>query len=114
MFRAEGGFTFIEVMVALAITAGVVVLLVVSFNYHLGGASRSREDVIVAALGAQKLERIKLEGIVEREGDFGEGYEGFSWTLLEEDSELKGVKRLELKVVRKNGPPVSFVSYLKR
>lgn len=112
--RAEGGFTFIEVMVALAITAGVVVSLVVSFNYHLGGANLSREEVIIAALGAQKLERIKLEGIVEREGDFGEGYEGFSWTLLEEDSELKGVKRLELKVVRKNGPPVSFVSYLKR
>lgn len=101
-------------MVALAITAGVVVSLVVSFNYQLGAASRSREDVIIASLGAQKLERIKLEGIVSREGDFGEGYEGYSWTLVEEDSELKGVKRLELKVVRKNGPPVSFVSYLQR
>ena len=86
----------------------------VSFNYHLGGAALSREDVIVAALGAQKLERIKLEGIVEREGDFGEGFEGFTWTLVEEDSELKGVKRLELKVGRKNGAPVSFVSYLKK
>jgi hypothetical protein len=101
-------------MVALAITAGVVVTLVVSFNYQLGGASLSREDVIVASLGAQKLEMIKLEGIVSREGDFGEGYEGYSWTLVEEDSGLKGVKRLELKVVRKNGPPVSFVSYLQK
>ena len=44
-------------MVALAITAGVVVSLVVSFNYHLGGAALSREDVIVAALGAHGRER---------------------------------------------------------
>lgn len=109
----QAGFTFIEVMVALAITAGVVTALVVSFNYHLGSAWRSRDDVVVSVLGAAKLEEIKLEGIRAREGDFGEGFEGFSWTLLEEDSGLKGVKRLELKVNREKGAPVSFVSYLR-
>lgn len=101
-------------MVALAITAGVVTALVVSFNFHLGGAYRSRDDVVAAALGAKKLEEIKLEGIVAREGDFGEGFEGFSWTIIEEDTGLKGVKRLELKVIREKGSSVSFVSYLKR
>lgn len=111
--KRQGGFTFIEVMVALAITAGVVTALVVSFNYHLGGAWRTRDDVVVAALGAAKLEEIKLEGIRAREGDFGEGFEGFSWTLLEEDSGLSGVKRLELKVIREKGPPVAFVSYVR-
>jgi len=99
-------------MVALAITAGVVTTLVVSFNYHLGGASYSRQEVIAASLGAEKLERIRLEGITAREGDFGEGYEGYTWALVEEDTELKGVKRLELKVVREKGPVVSFVSYV--
>lgn len=112
--RGQGGFTFIEVMVALAITAGVVTTLVVSFNYHLGGAYRTRDDVIAAALGAEKLERVKLEGITGREGDFGEAFAGYSWKLVEEDSGLEGVKRIELKVSREKGSPISFVSYLKR
>lgn len=111
--KSQGGFTFIEVMVALAITAGVVTALVVSFNYHLGAAWRTRDDVVAAVLGAGKIEEIKLEGIKAREGDFGDGFEGFSWTLLEEDSGLKGVKRIELKVMREKGAPVSFVSYIR-
>ncbi len=101
-------------MVALAITAGVVTTLVVSFNYHLGGASRSRDEVVAASLGAEKLERIKLEGVAAKQGDFGEAFEGYTWALVEEDTELKEVKRLELKVAAGKGPVVSFVSYVRK
>lgn len=108
--KGQGGFTFMEVMVALAITAGVVTALVVSFNYHLGASSRTRDEVISSVLGAKKLEDIRIEGITEREGVF-EGFEGLSWRLVEEDSGMEGVKRIELIVTGKEGQAISFVSF---
>ncbi len=110
----RGGFTLIEVMVALAILTGSVAMLIGSFNFHLGTTARSREEVIATVLGMEKIEEARLSGgSVGLEGDFGEAYPEYSWTLLEEDSGLKGVKRLELKVTNGKGAPLSLVYFNK-
>lgn len=112
--KNRDGFTLIEVMVALAILSGAVITLVASFNYHLGAADRSRQEVLSTVLGMEKIEETRLAGSSSGlEGDFGEAYPGFSWKLLEEDSGLKGVKRHELKVSNGKGAPLSLVYFSK-
>jgi len=108
------GFTLIEVMVALAILSGAVFMLIGSFNFHLGASERSRAEVLSTVLGMEKIEEMRLAGGASGlEGGFGEAYPEFSWTLLEEDSGLKGVKRHELKVTNGKGAPLSLVYFSK-
>lgn len=110
----DRGFTLIEVIAALAILSGAVVMLLSSFNYHLGAAARSREEVLSTVLGMEKIEEMRLAGGGSSlEGGFGEAYPEFRWTLLEEDSGLKGVKRHELKVTNGKGAPLSLVYFSK-
>ena len=102
-------------MVALAILSGAVVALLASFNYHLGVASGSRDEVLATALGLEKMEEIKLGGKAEAlEGTFGKAYPEYRWSLVQEDTALKGIKRLELKVSREKGRPFFLVSYIKQ
>ncbi|OGP13453.1 MAG: hypothetical protein A2054_05365 [Deltaproteobacteria bacterium GWA2_55_10] len=108
----DKGFTLIEVVAALAILSGAVVMLLSSFNYHLGAAARSRDEVLSTVLGMEKIEEMRLAGGKGGlEGDFGEAYPEFRWTLLEEDSGLKGVKRNEFKVTNGKGAPISLVYF---
>lgn len=107
------GFTLLEVMIALAVLSGAVAILVTSFNYHLNVAARSSQDVVSTVIGLQKMEELKLEGRLSAlEGGFGEGFPGYAWELASEDTELKGVKRLELKVSH-DGSILSLISFVR-
>ncbi|WKZ33989.1 MAG: type II secretion system protein [Thermodesulfobacteriota bacterium] len=107
------GFTLIEAMIALAVLSGAVAILVTSFNYHLNVAARSSREAVSVVLGLQKIEELKLEGRLSAlEGGFGEGFAGYNWELVSEDTELKGVKRLELKVGHE-GSFFSLVSFVR-
>ena len=50
------GFTLLEIMIALAIMAGVLLTVISSFNYHLSLAARDREETIAALLARAKLD----------------------------------------------------------
>ena len=52
----DEGFTLLEVMIALAVLAGVVVTVLSTLNYHLGVASRS-SDLVTASILGKKQDR---------------------------------------------------------
>ena len=94
--RRNGGFTLLEVMVAVAILAVGMVSLFQLFSGSLRSAKVS-EDYTKAVIGAQKkmdevLGYLYLEDYeqLEHQGEFGSGeeedlLEGYRWEIVDED-----------------------------
>ncbi len=77
------GFTLLEVMVSLAIMAGVVLTVISAVNYHLAIASRDREETIAILLARAKMEELDIpdngEDARKTEGTFGPEWPDYSW-----------------------------------
>jgi general secretion pathway protein I len=73
------GFTLLEVMIALAIMAGVILTVINSFNYHLSVVSRDREETIAMLLARAKLEDPKFVKNVAGTGTFAPDWPAFAW-----------------------------------
>jgi general secretion pathway protein I len=77
------GFTLLEVMVALAIMAGVILTVISSVNYHLSLTARDNEEAVALLLARAKLEELELlEGKTldqPREGTFAPDRPDYSW-----------------------------------
>jgi general secretion pathway protein I len=77
------GFTLLEVMVALAIMAGVLLTVISSFNYHLSIITRDREETTALLLARAKMEELELvkkdglQGV--QEGTFAPDHPEISW-----------------------------------
>lgn len=76
------GFTFLEVMVAVAIIAIAFVTLIGSQSQSVSIAGESRFKVMAALLAQQKLtelESMEFDELSGGEGDFGEEYPSYRW-----------------------------------
>ena len=73
------GFTLLEVMIALAIMAGVILTVISSFNYHLSIVSRDREETIAVLLARAKLDDVNFKLTAEGKGTFAPDWPGFTW-----------------------------------
>lgn len=77
------GFTLLEVMVALAIMAGVIMTVISSLNYHLSLTARNNEETVAQLLARSKLEELELLDADElaqgKEGDFKPDWPDYSW-----------------------------------
>lgn len=110
--NSDGGFTLLEVMIALAIISGVIVTTLVSLNYHLGIINDDINTIVAALLGREKMEEIVLSGFPEeKKGDFGEDFPQFSWQMNIENMQFKGLKLINIRVLWEKGKEVSYVSY---
>jgi len=123
----DGDFTLLEVMIALAVLAGVVVTVLSTLNYHLGVASRSSDLVTASILGRTKTEEVALFGLpTPGEGVFGEeagvgagtagvrgvgGLERFRWKVTAEKTEIEGLTRVGVRVFWDDDREVSFTSF---
>ncbi|MBI3814709.1 MAG: prepilin-type N-terminal cleavage/methylation domain-containing protein [Nitrospinae bacterium] len=115
------GFTLLEVMIALAITAGVVITALTSLNYHLTLIEDNKNIIIASILGMEKMEEFGLYKGAEKlvpagskqgmEGDFGKGFPQFSYLINIEDTEFKELKQISLKVSWGKDREVSYVTY---
>jgi general secretion pathway protein I len=93
----QQGFTFLEVMVAVAIIAIAFVTLIGSQSQSVSIAGESRFRVMAALLAQQKLAELEstdFEELTGGEGDFGEEYPSYSWQaevveLGEDDTGIK-------------------------
>lgn len=103
--RSKTGFTLLEVMVALAIIAGA---LVVILHCHLLGvnlANRVKGTSLASLLAQEKMEEIEMEEILEEgdkvrdEGGLFEEYPGFRWQVVVNQAELFEEEIEELKKV---------------
>jgi general secretion pathway protein I len=96
------GFTLLEVMVALAIMAGVVLTVISSVNYHLSVSTRDREETIALLLARAKIEALGLSGTKETEqqseGTFAPDWPEYSWKVAAAPAPIAGVRRLTITV----------------
>jgi general secretion pathway protein I len=110
--NSDGGFTLLEVMIALSIVAGVIITVLTTLNYQLGIVNDSRDVVIATILGKSLTGKIGLSSLAEKkEGNFGSEYPEFSWGLNLKDTQFKTLKHMDVKVLWGKGRDVSIASY---
>jgi general secretion pathway protein I len=96
------GFTLLEVMVALAIMAGVVLTVISSVNYHLSLTTRNNEESVALLLARAKLEELELldqEQLTQgQEGSFKPEWPDYSWKAEISPSPVPVFKNLTVTV----------------
>ncbi len=106
------GFTFIEVMIAMAIISGVIVTLITSLNLHMGYVDSSTNSVKAVMLGSEKLK--ELEGPSSpgvESGDFGPDNKDFNWSYSTTPTNFTGVVRGRVTVTWGSGGEITLSSY---
>ncbi len=84
----QGGFTLLEVMVAVAILAIVLVPLIGSQSQSVSLAGLSRFDTTASLLARQKMSELALadfDGLADGEGDFAGDFSGYHWQVTVTD-----------------------------
>ncbi len=92
--RRDSGFTLLEVMVALAIMAGVILTVISSFNYNLSVVSRDREETIAVILGRAKLDDPEYKPTDGEKGTFAPDWPGIKWNTQITSTDYPGVSRV--------------------
>lgn len=107
------GFTLLEVMIALAIMAGVILTVISSFNYHLDIVTRDREETIAILLARAKLDDPAVKTVEENKGTFAPDWPGITWETAQTPTELPGLNRQTLLVSWDNAKrSLTLVKYL--
>jgi general secretion pathway protein I len=88
------GFTLLEVMVALAIMAGVILTVITSFNYHLSVVSRDREETIAVLLARAKLDDPNFTANDQGKGTFAPDWPDFKWETVVKPAAIPGAAAL--------------------
>ena len=91
---ADRGFILLEVMIALAIMAGVVVTVIGAVNHHLGLAARDREETTAVLLARGKLAEPGFAGQETSDGSFAPVWPDYKWRREILPTELPGLSRL--------------------
>ena len=75
------GFTLLEVMVALAIMAGVILTVLGSLNYHLSGISAERDTTVLTLMARTRLVELEQQAAVPQKsaGDFAPLHPDITW-----------------------------------
>lgn len=117
--RHNGGFTLLEVMVALAIIAGTVFTVISAVNYHLSIAARDREETAAILLARQKIEELVIEKEAQkqlpekRDGTFAPARPDYAWEMATAPTDYPGFRKLTLTVSWEGKKrSVTFVRYL--
>jgi general secretion pathway protein I len=106
------GFTLLEVMVAMAIMAIVLVAVYRMHSQTLSMTAAARFQTEAPLLAQRKLAEIgsSADSFGSDSGDFGDDFEGYRWTMVVEDvvSEALGevsqdLKRIDLTVTSDAG-----------
>ena len=106
------GFTLLEVMIALAITAGVLLTVVSSLNYHLSRISADKEETTAVLLGRAKLEDPAFAATTDNKGSFAPEHPEFAWVRETTQTEIQGLNRISLTVLWDDGGKrLSLVQY---
>ncbi len=90
----RGGFTLLEVMIAMAILAITLVAVYQSQSQSISMASNSRFLTTASLLAQTRMAEIDAadpRGLVTANGDFGEDFSGYAWQL-----EVGGVQEIPL------------------
>jgi general secretion pathway protein I len=106
------GFTLLEVMIALAITAGVLLTVISSVNYHLSIVSQDVEETTAAIVGRAKLDDPDFSKVKDEKGSFAPDHPELKWAREITETELPGLNRIRLTVSWNNDrKSLSLVQY---
>lgn len=114
MMKNRSGFTLVEVMVALGIAAGALVLLLSANRESLRRSVSARSHAMLDQLAQSKLDELRLGLDQNHSGSFAE-LPGYQWDFTEEHQELEGVNslnRIELRVRNSEGRNVQVLQAL--
>ena len=92
------GFTLLEVMIALAIAAGVLLTVISSLNHHLSIVAQDAEETTAALLGRAKLDDPDFGSQKDGKGDFAPHHPALKWERETTPTELPGLNRIRLTV----------------
>ena len=95
-----------EVLIALAIIAIVLITCVRAQNQSIRLHQLSRDMTIATILARQKMGEIELAGfpeLGEEEGDFGDTFPGFTWKTVVSMTPFEEARRTDLSVIWKEG-----------
>jgi general secretion pathway protein I len=100
--RRDDGFTLLEVMIALAIV-GIALVTLLGLETRTIQLAETQQRVTQATLLAQeKMTEIEtgghLSGLAEREGQFAEPFELYSWSVALEPTPLPAIEMITVTV----------------
>lgn len=108
------GFTLLEVMVALAIMAGVILTVLGSVNYHLGIIAGERDSTALTLLARNRMAELE-QAPAKGEGSFAPAHPELSWKAEILPADLPGLQKLIVKVKRgSDGREVALVRYFQK
>jgi len=105
--RKKDGFTLLEVMVAMAILATIMVALLQNHAFSITLSERARNQTIAAQLARLKMTDIEMLGyppMEDDEGDFGDLFPGFTWRIEVDDSFFPDTREVHLIILWQEGP----------
>jgi general secretion pathway protein I len=96
------GFTLLEVVVALAIMAGVILTVLGSLNYHLDSISAERDTTTLTILARNRLVELEQQGGLQKksEGTFAPDHADVTWRAELFPAKLPALQKLVLTVQR--------------
>ncbi|MBF0557586.1 MAG: type II secretion system protein [Nitrospirae bacterium] len=97
--KKTGGFTLLEIMVALAIIGSLLVTVLYSLNYHLGIAEKHEFVTVATMLARNKMS--EMEQIpASRKGSFPDPYASYRYETGIKDSSYPGLSEMWVTVSR--------------
>lgn len=91
------GFTLLEVMLALAITGGLLITVIYTLNHNLGIAERQESETLAIMLAKGKLAELRKNPAGDS-GVFGGAHEGYHYASAVRDSLYPGVSEISVTV----------------
>jgi general secretion pathway protein I len=92
------GFTLLEVMIALAIAAGVLLTVISSLNHHLSIIGQDQEETTAVLLGRARLEDPDFLSQKQDKGDFAPDHPEIKWQIEHLPADIPMLERKRLTV----------------
>lgn len=114
----DGGFTLIEVMVALFIFSVAAIALLAIRTNAVKLDERARDEVEMTVLANRKMSEIVGQGFApvgDVSGGFGKEHKDYHWEEIVTASPLPIIRQVTVKVTKKSGKRkivVTLVSYI--
>ncbi len=106
------GFTLLEVMIALAIMAGVVLTVLGAVNYHLGVVANERDSTAMTLLARARMAEVE-QAPAKGEGSFAPSHPELKWKVELLPATIPGLQKLVVRVQRaSDNREVALVRYI--
>ncbi|HNY65739.1 MAG TPA: type II secretion system protein [Deltaproteobacteria bacterium] len=116
--RSRGGFTLIEVLIAMVILGIAFTVLIGATNQSVDMATRSKFITTSTLLAQKRIAEVvssnSLQNTGTNDGDFGEDHQGYTYVENIETTQLDGCYRYTLTVKwgEKNALETQFTIFL--